>query len=82
MLDYVDESGHFKDGPCVPGFKFALRGAFARQINRKLIKRDAVLSGLSLNIGATRLCFCVQNAIFRVKKGFFSELGPDTRVLE
>ena len=26
---YVDESGDFRDGPCVPRFKFALRGAFA-----------------------------------------------------
>ena len=25
----VDESGDFRDGPCVPRFKFALRGAFA-----------------------------------------------------
>ncbi len=28
VLD-VDESGDFRDGPCVPRFKFALRGAFA-----------------------------------------------------
>jgi hypothetical protein len=33
VLD-VDESGHFKDGPCLPRFKFALRGAFASTADR------------------------------------------------
>ena len=77
----LDESGHFKDGPCVPRFKFALRGAFARQINRKLIKRlgEAALRGLPNKYwGATPLWFCVQTAIYGSEKGNFSEQSPDT----
>ncbi len=43
--DAPENLGHFAGDPRVPRSKFALRGAFARQINlnRKLIKRDETL---------------------------------------
>ena len=77
--DDEENPGHFAGDPCVPRFKFALRGAFARQINRKLIKRDAALRGLPNKYwGATPLWFCVQTAIYGSERGNFSEPSPDT----
>ena len=83
----MDESGDFRDGPCVPRFKFALRGAFASTADqpqtdqkemplRVLSLRETVLKYWSL--GATPLWFCVQNAIFGSENGFSSEPSPDT----
>ena len=40
VINLKENLGHFAGNPSVPRFKFALRGAFARQIERKLIKRD------------------------------------------
>ena len=40
----------------MPRFKFALRGAFARQIERKLIKRDETLTTIALDIMGQALC--------------------------
>jgi hypothetical protein len=61
----VDESGHFKDGPCVPRFKFALRGALqARQIERKLIKEDEAPGCFAFEIlGQPRCSFVFKIAI-------------------
>ena len=62
----------------MPRFKFALRGAFAWQINRKLIKRDETLRGLFDKDGGNPAVVLCSNAIFESEKGFFSEPSPDT----
>ena len=67
----------------MPRFKFALRGAFARQIERKLIKRDETLTTIALDIMGQALCgFVFKIAISGLKKDSFRNLVQTPRVLE
>ncbi len=80
MINLKGNLGHFAVNPCVPRFKFALRGAFARQIERKLIKRDETLRGLSdKHWGNPAVVLCSKcKLVSSQKKGFLSEPSPDT----
>jgi hypothetical protein len=64
---------HFAGDPCVPRFKFALRGVFARQIERKLLKRDETLRGLSYKctLGHPYYRFVFKMQFSSLKRGFF-----------
>jgi hypothetical protein len=64
--DDEENLGHFAGDPCVPRFKFALRGAFARQINRKLIKRDETPRGLSYKYWGNPAVVLCSKCNFRV----------------
>jgi hypothetical protein len=50
----------------------------ARQIERKLIRRDELLASVLKYMGATRCGFVFKIAIFESENMIFPELGPDT----
>ena len=55
----LGESGDFRHDPCVPRFKFALRGAFASTADRAQTdqKRDGLLGSVRIYMGQPRCGF-------------------------